>query len=317
MTQPRDLKGQVFGVWAVLGKASLRNGNMTWLCQCEKCGITIVKQGRYLIRDIGLNCKCITDKPYKHHSELKKLIETYNDNEIGKMFSVSGATIKYFRKKFKIPPCKKKKRNNTYSLNTQFFKEVKNEHQAYTLGFLCADGYVNKNRRNVTIAIKQSDSQILDDIKKAMGSNSKIGVKKKPNGQENLAVLLISSIEIVADLAKLGIIPNKTKFVYVPTLNQELYKHFIRGLFDGDGYVGTGQFALTSSSKKLLLQVQEHIMIGTGCKLTLRELKRKDGSVRSYQLLGGRRTKQALQWLYTDCKIVLNRKYKSYTEYWK
>lgn len=317
MMQIRDLTGQVFGVWAVLEKAGLKHGNVTWLCQCEKCGNTIVKQGRYLIRNVGLNCKCITDKPYKHDSELKKLVATYSDNEIGKMFGVSGATIRYFRKKFKIPPCKIKKRNSIYSLNTQFFKEIKNEYQAYTLGFLCADGYVNKNGKNVTIAIKQSDSQILDDIKKAMGSNSKLGVKKKPEGQEDLAVLFISSVEIVADLAKLGIIPNKTKVAYVPTLNPELYKHFIRGLFDGDGYVGTRQFVLTGSSKKLLLQVQDHIMRGTGCRITLRELKKKDGSVRGYQLVGGRKTKQALQWLYTDCKIVLHRKYKSYIDYWE
>lgn len=263
--------------------------------------------------------KDVTEQPYKNEYELKKLVETYSDAEIGKMFNVSRGTIKYFRYKYKIPPCKisNQKRKDIYSLNKQFFKEITDEYQAYILGFICADGYVHKNGKTVSIAIKQSDSRILEDIKIAMETDAKLGVKKKPEGQEDLAVLNISSRELVGDLVKLGVRANKTKEICMPIIGNDLYKHFIRGLFDGDGYIGERQFALAGSSKSLLLSIREHIMKEIKCKLSLRELKKKDGSIRGYQLYGGKKTKVALQWIYADCNIVLERKYKSYIDYWK
>lgn len=263
--------------------------------------------------------KHVTDQPYKNEFELKMLVETYSDAEIGKMFDVSRGTIKYFRNKYKISPCKTRKHKikNSYLLNKHFFKEIQDEYQAYILGFICADGYVHKNGKTVTIAIKQSDSQILEDIKKAMETDAKLRVKKKPDGQEDLAVLNISSRELVEDLARLGVKSNKTKEILLPIIKNDLYKHFIRGLFDGDGYIGERQFALTGGSKNILLQIQKHIMKEIKCKLTLRELKKKDGSIKGYQLYGGKNTKAALQWLYSDCRIVLERKYKCYTDYWK
>lgn len=39
------------------------------------------------------------------------------------------------------------------------------------------------------------------------------------------------------DLAKYGVIPNKTSTVTMPILSEELMPHLIRGLIDGDGWI--------------------------------------------------------------------------------
>ncbi|WP_338449515.1 LAGLIDADG family homing endonuclease [Niallia oryzisoli] len=314
-----NLKGRIFGMYTVIDRVFLESSkNTIWLCKCNTCGNKFVKQSRHLLAGKGLTCNCAKDKPYKYKEQLKKMLLQYNDVEIGKMFNVKPETIKYFRKKFNLDPCPIKKSAGSYriyTLDTQFFKEINTEYQAYILGFLTADGYVNKNGRNLAVAIKESDADILKQIKKAMGSNAILGTKRKPKNQEDLKVLGISSKEIVSDLVKFGIVPNKTKEITLPVLHKELYRHYIRGLWDGDGYIGKRQFALTGGSYMLLKQLQVHIYKETGYMLVIRELKKGD-YVRGYQLYGSRRDKDVINWIYKSPNIVLERKYQSCLKYW-
>ncbi|MDR7075072.1 hypothetical protein J2Y03_000060 [Neobacillus niacini] len=312
-----DLTGETFGDWKIIEKDGNKNRNIYWLCKCKNCGEIKSKRGINLLQGIGLNCCCLTEKPYKHKESLEKLIEKYSDSEIGKMFNVKRETIKYFRTKYELPPCpiRDSKRPNKYTLNKQFFKEINNEFQAYILGFICADGYVHKNGKVVSIAIKQSDKQILENIKGVMETNAELRVKKKPSNQEDLLVLNISSCELVNDLATLGITPNKSKIINLPLIKTHLYKHFFRGLFDGDGYIGERQFTLTSGSIYILTRLREIVQKETKQKLTLRELK-KDGYIRGYQLYGGKKNKDVLDWAYSNSKISLERKYRRYIKFW-
>lgn len=313
-----DLTGEKFGMWNVIEKVGSRNGNVIWKCKCEKCGSIKTKQGRYLKKGIGVSCDCLIDKPYKHKGTLEKLVKKFSDNEIGKMFDVKKETIRYFRKKYNLSPCpiRNKKRPNKYSLDVKFFRKIENEYQAYILGFICADGYVHNNGKVVSIAIKQSDSQILEEIKKAMKTNAEFKVKRKPSNQEDLYVLNISSKELVNDLVKLGITSNKTKVLSLPVMDKDLYRHFFRGIFDGDGYVGEKQFALTGGSISILKSLQNLIFAETGQELVIRELK-KNGYVRGYQLYGSKRDKEVLEWTYRDSRIRLERKFDRYMRFWK
>ena len=54
---------------------------------------------------------------------------------------------------------------------------------------------------------------------------------------QELYTLTIGNKVMINDLLLLGLTPNKSLDVKFPILNKDLYSHFIRGYFDGDGCI--------------------------------------------------------------------------------
>lgn len=136
-----------------------------------------------------------------------------------------------------------------YKVNEDFFKCINTEEKAYILGFICADGHIEKDRLNITVSIKDID--ILEKIRYAMHSNHLIKEVQRTNpykktNRENLILseLMIGSVELVKPLFNMGLTTNKTY-----TLNGDILKYipkylirdFLRGYFDGDGNVFFGR----------------------------------------------------------------------------
>jgi len=115
-----------------------------------------------------------------------------------------------------------------YEKNEKFFEEWSFE-MAYMLGLIYADGCVN--RYNLNVASKDKD--FLDQIRNLIGSSKPLF---KVKGQ-NLYFLDICSIKIVEDLTKLGVVPRKSLIIKFPNIPKTYISHFIRGYFDGDGYI--------------------------------------------------------------------------------
>ena len=136
-----------------------------------------------------------------------------------------------------------------YKVDENFFKCINTEEKAYILGFICADGHIEKDRLNITVSIKDRD--ILEKIRYAMHSNHPIKEVQRTNpykktNRENLILseLMIGSVELVKPLFNMGLTTNKTY-----TLNGDILKYipkylirdFLRGYFDGDGNVFFGR----------------------------------------------------------------------------
>lgn len=136
-----------------------------------------------------------------------------------------------------------------YKVNEDFFKCINTEEKAYILGFICADGHIEKDRLNITVSIKDID--ILEKIRYAMHSNHPIKKVQRTNpykktNRKNLILseLMIGSVELVKPLFNMGLTTNKTY-----TLNGDILKYipkylirdFLRGYFDGDGNVFFGR----------------------------------------------------------------------------
>jgi hypothetical protein len=137
--------------------------------------------------------------------------------------------------------------HNRYTLNIDFFKKW-TEKMAYVLGFLYADGDiedVRESSRAQCIAFTSVDKEILEEIKKAMGSGHNLNYRAPrktiyQNGKtyENSGIyrLRIGSKEMFNDLLKLGLTPRKSLAIKFPMDVPDKYlHHFIRGYFDGDG----------------------------------------------------------------------------------
>lgn len=152
------------------------------------------------------------------------LAQKYNVNNVTILDIVNTQGVKTFRR----PKTK-------YKINDKFFKEITTENQAYWLGFLAADGNINNNA--FRLYISNVDKEHLIRFQKDLQSNHPIR-----NEINNIVSLTIGRKTIVKDLEKLYICKNKTgneKFPYM--INEPLYRHYIRGYFDGDGCLYLGK----------------------------------------------------------------------------
>lgn len=124
------------------------------------------------------------------------------------------------------------------SLDENFFETIDTPDKAYILGWIISDGYVNKYK--LTFCIK--DLEILESIKIIMKSEHKISdsvyYDKRTDKSYQRYMLQICSKKIVNSLNKLGIYQAKSFTVDLPNIPKNLYQHLIRGIFDGDGYIG-------------------------------------------------------------------------------
>ena len=140
-------------------------------------------------------------------------------------------------------------------INKDFFKTWTPE-MAYVLGFFAADGYITINKRGghfFSIDIK--DKELIWKIKEAIQSEHAISVRKRAGGQYTSYRLQIGSIEMCADLQRLGFNARKTNNLRVPKVPSEYFNHFVRGYFDGDGNVWCGYVHKERRTKLLALRV--------------------------------------------------------------
>jgi len=127
------------------------------------------------------------------------------------------------------------------SLNENYFDNIDTPNKAYILGWIMSDGYVSKNKLKFGL----KDLEILEFIKSELDSGHKISeifvYDKRTNKTYQQHTLQICSKKISESLNKLGIQQSKSFTVDLPKIDKILYPHLIRGLFDGDGYVGEGK----------------------------------------------------------------------------
>jgi len=126
------------------------------------------------------------------------------------------------------------------SKNENFFKKWSRD-MAYVLGFLAADGalYINK-RGSHYFELQIKDLLVLRKIRKSLGSNHKITLRKKHKRQSQLYRLQIGSKIMFSDLIALGLMPKKAKTMNFPSVPKKFLVDFVRGYFDGDGSVWSG-----------------------------------------------------------------------------
>lgn len=171
-----------------------------------------------------------------------KIINTYTSkimtiSECAKQLGLSNPTVIKVLNEFNI---KRYSKNKIYSplLNEDYFEQIDDEHKAYWLGFLITDGNIfiptNNKQKEKTVSISQKNnrSYILEQFKKDVGSSTVITQDGRGTG-----TLFIRSTKMANDLSQYGIESNKTLSTYLPSINNCLESHLIRGILDGDGSI--------------------------------------------------------------------------------
>ena len=211
--------------------------------------------------------------------------------------------------------------------NEHIFDTIDTEEKAYWLGFIYADGNVNKHKSSkmsytLTIALKSTDCKHLEkfcDFIEYSKNNIKFINKQLNEKHYQQCRLEVCSRHLWETLNKLGVVPNKSLILEFP--NESIFKdilllkHFIRGYFDGDGclsfykrkydivpycsYVGSENFIKNSTNY-------------LPCNYTFR-VRNYPNHNKLYEIsVNIENSKILLGWLYNTASIYLDRKYNRY-----
>lgn len=201
----------------------------------------------------------------------------------------------------------------------QFFSRW-NEYSAYFLGFILADGHLHYgSAKFLQIEISKKDEDILYKFKQHTKFEGKIiqGKEAKYNDQimgykchsAESVKIQINNAKIVKDLMDKGVPLNcKTYCTKFPdNIPDNMIRHFIRGLIDGDGWVS---------------YVDKHLNIGICgtkeiCEAIQKYLRPKGSQARVYQAsdhcwkfqIAGRQALEKVKWLYHNANVYMERKY--------
>jgi len=128
------------------------------------------------------------------------------------------------------------------SVNDNVFKFIDSELKAYWIGMLLTDGWVQKHKGQAEIGIQlqAGDKEHLESLRQLLGTTNNIIETKKTllDGSIHKCYrLTVKSDIMAADLARYGIVPNKSSKmkIYPSLIPKSLFRHFIRGIFDGNG----------------------------------------------------------------------------------
>ena len=129
--------------------------------------------------------------------------------------------------------------------NENFFKKWSAE-MAYVLGLTYTDGnlHIRKAKSGYEFGVltfAQKENELVEKFLKLMECDATIRFRERRELDNTTAGELyyfsIGNNDIANDLIRLGITPNKSLDMQFPEIPEEFLRHFVRGLFDGDGSV--------------------------------------------------------------------------------
>lgn len=196
-----------------------------------------------------------------------------------------------------------------------YFDSIDTQNKAYLLGFLFADGCIQKNNV-VSIVVHEKDIEILHYLKSELSASNTISrIKHLTNNGCSFHVRInFCSKHMCDSLIKLGCNRNKTRDLKFPNIPEEYKWHFIRGFMDGDGCISlrnrngrkylslsfTGTNDMMNSLKKLFV-IDNRVTFYRG----------------AYSLHIGKKTDiiRILSLIYENSQLYLSRKYEKYQEF--
>lgn len=152
--------------------------------------------------------------------------------------------------------------------NRNIFNKIDNEEKAYWLGFIVADGYLNINKHMLRIKLGNRDRSHLIKFIKFIGGNEEMLKSEihSETGNENFYVSLYSK-EVMNDLISLGIEQAKSGKEKICNIDKKYYRDFIRGLWDGDGFIRENLSGIgLVGSEEVLAFVQNYFNDSLGVK---------------------------------------------------
>ena len=225
-----------------------------------------------------------------------------------------------------IPRMSYSDRNRRYYRNQHYFDIIDTPNKAYILGILYADGNNHTSHYSISLHLQKEDVSVLEQIKSELEYKGPIREnnlsEKNPNHKDQ-RVLVINDEYISKQLEKLGVVNAKSLILKFPEwLDSNLYSHFIRGYFDGDGCIyydiKRNKCRCSIAGTKEMCTYIQNILKELNCKTNIYHPK-QCGEHNTYilQTAGNKSSYQLLSWLYQDAEIKMERKYLKYLDFCK
>lgn len=223
-----------------------------------------------------------------------------------------------------------------YKYNKDYFSKIDTSDKAYWLGFLYADGCINRYYKGdklksmtLELGLCYQDRQHLEKFIESLDANIPICEKTNMvNGIEYKSVRIqLNCTKLCYDLWELGCTPQKTYNIKFPTFDvvpKEFMRDFIRGFFDGDGCIsisemnGKPHIVTTITGMSDMLQGISDFLISEKVlyvKPKIYKDKRREYTYSIY-FYGTDHNKEFLDYLYKDANIYLERKYEKYINFY-
>jgi len=282
------------------------------------------------LADISKDCRCTRQNIYK---KLKLWeIPTRDQSEASNLAHERGKLV--FKREDEygntIDVVKHKIR-----VNDKFFSEWSNE-MAWVLGLIYTDGNLSggfikdtrykKELLMKRVSLSQKEPEILNKVRNLMDCNAKLLHSRRREYKNTVAgeiyTFTINDEKIYDDLTQLGLMPNKSKIIQFPVIDDQYMRHFIRGCWDGDGSVFLQpaygytrpkiRASFTSGSKSFIESMAQAL---EKAGLPKRNIRRDR---ESYEIrYGDNQCKLLYHYLYHDVSSgqYLERKYKVFEDY--
>lgn len=254
--------------------------------------------------------------------DINSLIKDYKSGlsslQLAKKYNIHRTTVTRLLNKNGHKPRNLSDSHKKYKIREDFFDIIDNEEKAYFLGFLYADGNLNKSRNTIEISLMQDDKEILKKFTKLIFiSNKPLGYRPskiiKNNNKTYISKpqyrLTITNKHITDVLLNLGLLENKSLILKFPTfLKKNLINHFIRGYYDGDGCISINKKTKDWSikilgTKHFCQNIKKHIkFLSVNSSITSR------GNIKSLNITGNIQIEKVISWLYENSTIFLKRK---------
>lgn len=265
-------------------------------------------------------------KRYQLDEHKDNIIELYLEKnlsceKIAKTYSASLCGIYDALRRWGIKTRNLSDSHKKYSVDENYFNIINSEEKAYWLGFIYADGFLTKEN-TFGIALSIRDKTHLLKLNKSLSSTFPLNdyVTNNTYGKNPYVSLRIRNKILYEQLLHKGVKLNKSLILEFPDeniLSRDLYRHFIRGYFDGDGSLILSDNSINfkiCGTKEFLTKLIDVFNKNTEYSFNYKLYKRREDDKNNYYIsYGGKnKTYSVLNFLYDDSIIYLDRKKEKY-----
>lgn len=252
----------------------------------------------------------------KHKDEVISLYEQgLTAYRIGKIFNTHDMNVGVILRENNVQ-LRDKRDNRRYKFDEHYMDKIDTPEKAYILGLFYADGCNDKKYNRITLTLQKEDTYLLDEIRKLFKSDKKLYFtdnSKKENIKDAKMLALVSE-HLCQVLNDYGMVPEKSLILEWPIwLREDLYSHFIRGYFDGDGSITSNikrkDVGIEITSSFIFCEGLHNFLKDIGIKSVLTpEENPLSGDVCIYNYSNGNALR-FLEFVYKDASIFMQRKF--------
>ena len=229
----------------------------------------------------------------------KFIVEQYqkgfNGEILSREYDVDPVTIRSIVKRHGVE-YRNVRQSRSQHIETDFFDRIDTPLKAQILGLIYADGNVARRGEKISHATISQHS----DYKCWMKRLGELwGGSVISGGKKNASVLTVPGLDLANALVSHGVVPNKSKILTHPNIDDELARHFIRGYLEGDGYISkqsSNPSIVFVGTENVLSWIKEKALSALG-KQKGPSIK-SNGSVYSLSFSGSQQVPKMIEWIY-------------------